>query len=306
MQQNRAYSEGSEVPHHKYRCTINGAPHQTSTTLSDDSGNAHPNTSIPNPGTTVIATGAKGDNGSGNQHHKLDGNGRNGRGIYDASDDAEATRIVWNDYNKTEPRGPYERAMIDWLRREMGSTDDDELAFDMWLFLRSHQPNDFITFNEAIEDFYAYIEHLEMRGVSNLCSRVGAFIAAEDTLGVGHEGQSTHQQRDALNPNTQPSSTSTPLPHQHNQEQINNHTMAQAHETNENKDARRPSNHHHGDEVMENMTERLWDNGNERGKPPPPTPTGLDNCQPGKRRGRITIMHNCQPIYHQLNHHRPI
>ena len=91
-----------------------------------------------------------------------------------------ATKLEWKSSNKSEPRGHHETAMVAWVYREVERGEDDELVVDGWLFLQSNQQTVFGTIDEAINDFYAYIEWIELSG---LCSRLGAFIVANDMVG---------------------------------------------------------------------------------------------------------------------------
>lgn len=99
-----------------------------------------------------------------------------------------ATKLEWKSSNKSEPRGPHETAMVAWVYREVERGEDDELVVDGWLFLQSNQQTVFGTIDEAINDFYAYIEWIEL---SDLCSRLGAFIVANDRLDLTHRKENT-------------------------------------------------------------------------------------------------------------------
>ena len=204
-----------------------------------------------------------GGNGSGVEHHKLDGNRREGRG----DNDVEAIKLDWNKSTKTEPRGPHERDMVNWARRVLGRAEEDELVLDGWLFLRSNQQNDFTTIDEAMVDFYAYIEWIESMGVSDLCSRVGAFIATEDTM------------------DTHPQEVDQYIP-----EQTNNHTLGQTQVIAESSKERTSTNNH-GKEAAGHTKGRLLDCEQEVKEKPPRI--GTVNHQPTRRtRNSTSYTHN--------------
>ena len=78
---------------------------------------------------------------------------------------------------------PYQRVVLDWVQREMGGREDDELTAKGWLTLHPRSGITFSSIDDIIEDFYNFIEYLAIEGISDLCYRIADFIAMEEELG---------------------------------------------------------------------------------------------------------------------------